>query len=245
MPEQRFDTPRPVRLEVKLAMADVQVTTVDEPESTVTLDGSPKLVSATKVDLTGDRLVIEQRRKSFVGFFDRWDEALHVHVRVPQGSGVEIITAAGDARLDGSFAGLEAKTASGDVRMTGELDGGANVKTVSGDVRLPRVVGGLSVRTVSGGVEAESVDGSVSVKSVSGDVRVGSLTQGKVTVRSVSGDVELGIAAGTSVDVDAGSASGDLSSEVQLSDAPGGDPGPTVVIRSHTVSGDFRVFRAA
>jgi hypothetical protein len=76
-------------------------------------------------------------------------------------------------------------------------------------------------------------------------VRVDALRAGKVTVQSVSGDVELGIAPGTSIDVDAGSASGDLSSEVPLSDAPGGDAGPTVVVRGNTVSGDFRVFRAA
>ncbi|MGN6166919.1 MAG: DUF4097 family beta strand repeat-containing protein, partial [Solirubrobacteraceae bacterium] len=102
-----------------------------------------------------------------------------------------------------------------------------------------------STQTVSGDVVAEAVDGSLAVKSVSGDVRVGSLREGDVSVHSVSGDVELGIASGSSIDIDAGSASGELSSEVALSDTPGENGGPTVVIRSNTVSGDFRVFRAA
>jgi hypothetical protein len=244
MSEQRFDTPGPVRLEIKVAAGDVEVTSVEGSTSSVMLAGSERLVAASRVRLVGDRLVVEQRRKSVLSMFDRSGEPLHVLARVPHGSAVRIATASADATLDGSFARLEMKSASGGVTATRELDGDANVESVSGDARLPRVAGDLTVRTVSGDVEAGSVEGSVAVRSVSGDVRVGSLRDGKVTVHSVSGDVELGIASGTSVDVDAGTASGELSSEVPLSDTRPRDGGPTVVIRSNTVSGDFRVVRS-
>lgn len=245
MPTQQFATPNPIRVAVTVPAGDLRIATVDGDESTVTLEGSQKTVEAIRVELAGDRLVIEQRRKSLVSFFDRSDESLRVDARVPHGSTIEIVTASGAASLDGRFRALEAKSASGGVRVTGEIDGGAVVNTVSGDVRLPQVAGDLNVRSVSGDVAAESVGGSVTMKSVSGDVRIGSVRQGQVNVQSVSGDVDLGIASGTSVDVDAGSASGALHADFPLSEEPGSDPGPTVVIRTNSVSGGFHLHHAA
>ena len=245
MTEQQFATPGPVKLEVTFGAGDVQITSVDGNDSTVILEGSQKLLDTTRVELIGDRLVIQQRRRSFTGLFDRIDNRWHAEARIPHGSQVEIVTASGDATLAGSFGAVQMKSASGELSVTGEVAGDAKAETVSGKVRLPHVAGDLTARSVSADVAADSVDGSVSVKSVSGRVHVGSLREGTTTVQSVSGSVDLGIAPGTSIDMDAGSASGELTSDIPLGKTPDAQSGPTVVIRGNTVSGDFRVFRAA
>jgi DUF4097 and DUF4098 domain-containing protein YvlB len=244
MTEQQFDTPHPIRLNVKVASGDIHVTAAEGTTSTVALDGSQQLIEATSVELQGDRLVIEQRRKSFRNWF-AFGEELRVQVRVPDGSSVELATASGDAVLDGSFADIEMNSASGDFRATGEVAGNVTVKNASGDVQLASVAGDVKVRSVSGDVEAQSVGGALTVQSVSGDVTIGSLREGMANVQSVSGDVELGVASGTRIDVDAVSTSGEISSEIPLADAPGNEGGPLLVIRSKSVSGDFRVRRAA
>jgi DUF4097 and DUF4098 domain-containing protein YvlB len=244
MAEQRFSTTGPIRLEIKIAVGDIEVVTSDVPESTISVSGSQKLVDATSVELVGNRLVVEHQRKRFSGFYERFDGSLHIEARVPAGSRVEIATASADSRLVGAFAELDISSVSGGVGVSGVVDGDATVKTVSGEVILEDVSADLSVRTVSGDVTAGKVGGSVTVKSVSGDVLVRSLSEGRVDVQSVSGDLELGIAPNTNLDVDAGSASGELSSEVPLGDVPSLAPGRKLIVRSRSVSGDVRLVRA-
>jgi len=249
----RFHTPDPVELDVQIPVGDVQVETVDGDESTVSVTGNEKLVEQTRVELEGRRLIVALKGKKPFGitisigdFNFGTGGGLHVTVRVPHASAATLATAAADMKLQGRYGSLETKSASGDLTVTGEIEADATIKSVSGDVRIGPVGGELRVTTVSGDVLVASVAGSVESKTVSGDVRFDSVREGTVTAQSVSGDIEVGVAPGTNLDVDAGSVSGDLRSDVPLGSVPGEDgDGPTLVVRGKTVSGGFRVFRAA
>ena len=253
MAEHRFHTPLPLELQASIPAGDIEVETVDGEESTVVVDGDERLVEQTQVTHDGNRLVIAfQGKKPFgitisIGDFSFGSRQLSVRVRVPHGTTAVFQTASGDMRAAGRLGEVDVKTASGDFRLRGEIERDAVVKTVSGDARLDRVGGDLKAQTVSGDVHVGWIGGSVEAKSVSGDVRFDSVREGSASFTSVSGDIEIGIASGSFLDVDAGSVSGDLSSDVPLSHEPGGDGGvgPTVVLRGKTVSGDVKVFRAA
>jgi len=253
MLERSFHTPLPLELEVGIPSGDVEVETTEGEESNITVDGDERLLEEVEIRHDGNRITVAFRGKAKFGFslspFSLiFSNELRVRASVPHGAGVKVKTASADTTLDGRFGPLGINSVSGDVRLRGEAAGEANLKTVSGDAELDRVDGDLSAHTVSGDLRIGPVAGSVDTKTVSGDIRVEAVTAGDVRFTSVSGDVEIGIAQGSAVDVDAGSTSGDLSSEVPLASEPTPDDaesGPTVVLRGRTVSGDVKVFRAA
>ena len=118
------------------------------------------------------------------------------------------------------------------------------------------------MNTASGDVEVDFVGGDLRVNSASGDVdhrrgrgrrqdadgfrrhRDPLRLEGKIDIQSASGDVEVGIRRGSTVYIDASSMSGDMTSEMDVSDAPPESDGPDVDFRARTMSGDVKVRRA-
>jgi hypothetical protein len=252
MLERSFHTPLPLELEVGIPSGDIEVETTEGEESNITVDGDDRLLEEVEIRHDGNRLVVAYRGKGKFGFSLSplslvFGSELRVRASVPHGAEVKVKTASADTRLDGHFGAVGVNSVSGDLRVRGDIAGNASVKTVSGDADLDHVDGDMSAHTVSGDLRIGPVTGSAETKTVSGDIRFQSVTAGDVRFTSVSGDVEIGIAHGSAVDVDAGSTSGDLSSEVPLGSEPvqgEGEPAPTVVLRGRTVSGDVKVFRA-
>jgi hypothetical protein len=253
MIEQNFHTPLPLTLEVSIPSGDIEVETVDGEETSLTVDGDERMLEHVEVRHDGNRVTVTLRDKNKVGFSFSLGSlvfgngGLRVRASVPHGAGVKVKTASADTEIKGRLRSLDVNGVSGDVSVRGEIAEDTTVKTVSGDVELERVDGDLTVQTVSGDARVRAVAGSVDTKSVSGDIRLEALTAGDARFSSVSGDIEIGIAAGSLLDVDAGSTSGDLASEVPLAtEPPTGDAAaaPMVILRGRTVSGDVRVFRA-
>ena len=254
MLERSFHTPLPLDLEVGIPSGDIEVETTEGEESSITVDGDERLLEEVEIRQDDNRVVVTYRGKGKFGFsLSPFSvvfgvNELRVRATIPHGAGVKIKTASADSDLAGHFGALAVNSVSGDLSLRGEIAGDANIKTVSGDVELDRVDGDASAQTVSGDVRVGPVAGSAEAKTVSGDIRFDAVSAGDVRFASVSGDIEIGIAQGSAVDVDAGSTSGDLSSEVPLGSEPmqgEGEAAPTVVLRGRTVSGDVKVFRAS
>jgi len=174
-------------------------------------------------------------------------------VEVETGSGdVEFGEIAGDANINaasgdvqlGSVGGnLRANTASGDVQIR-SVGGEAKINSASGDVIIREVAGELSVNSASGDVLVREAGSSVGVNTASGDQEIGTVTTGKVTLKSASGNLKVGIRTGTSLWVDARSRSGEVRSELPVSELPPDGNGPAVELRANTMSGDITVSRA-
>jgi len=252
MLERTFHTPLPLELEVGIPSGHIEVETVEGEESNITVDGDDRLLEEVEIRQDGNRLVVAYRGKGKFGFSLSpftlvFGSEIRVRAAVPHGAALKVKTASADTQLNGRFGPVGLNSVSGDVRLRGEVGGDANIKTVSGDADLDRVEGDMSAHTVSGDLRIGPIAGSTDLKTVSGDIRLQAVSSGDVRFTSVSGDIEIGIAQGSVLDVDAGSTSGDLSSELPLASEPmpgDGEAGPTVVLRGRTVSGDVKVFRA-
>ncbi len=281
MRTETFQTPGPVRLDVRLGSGEVRLETSDTAETTVTLeplrdnDASMAAVQEARVEQRGDEILVDvrDRRRGFRGA----DVLVEIHC--PEESSVRAKTGSADIEGRGRFGSVEVESGSGDVQFS-DVSGDAEINAASGDVQLARIGGQARINTASGDVQLASVGGearvnsasgevqiraagnrlevntasgdvlvgeaasSVNANSASGDQTIGSVTQGKVGLKSASGDLKIGIREGSTLWVDARSRSGEVRSELPVSDLPPEGDAPHVELRANTMSGDITVVRA-
>jgi DUF4097 and DUF4098 domain-containing protein YvlB len=155
----------------------------------------------------------------------------------------EASSASGDVQISSVGGDCRISTASGDIQL-GSVAGEARFNSASGDVQVRAVSGRVEVSTASGDVQVREAASSVGVNSASGDQTIGSVVAGKVDLRSASGDLKVGIREGSTLWVDARSRSGEVRSELPVSDLPPEGNAPHVELRANTMSGDVSIVRA-
>jgi hypothetical protein len=155
----------------------------------------------------------------------------------------EVSAASGDVQI--SLVGGEARlnTASGDIQVS-MIGGNGRVNSASGDVMIKTAGGRFEANSASGDIQVKEALSSVSANTASGDQQIGSVVQDSVNLRSASGDIRVGIKEGSRLYVDARSRSGDVTSELPVSDSPPEGDAPLIELRANTMSGDITIHRA-
>jgi len=224
-------------------------------------DASSAAIEKARVELRergdGQQVVIDVRDRG--GIF-RHAEVL-VAVTSPTETSVESKTGSAEVVGRGVFGSIEVESGSGDVEFgeirgdvrvdaasgdvaLGDVGGNARINTASGDVAMRSVAGDAKINSASGDVIVREARSSVSVSTASGDQEIGTVSTGKIDLKSASGDLKVGIAEGSTLWVDARSRSGEVRSELPVSELPPEGEGPKVELRANTMSGDVTVARA-
>ena len=250
MPTTTHHTPGPLDLDIRVQAGRVEIETAETDETTVELepldggDAARAAVEGARHELRpsgdGHRLVIEiARRPRLFG----WNEPeMLVRIRCPHGAAVDAKTASADVELRGRAGAFSTKTASGDVVVEAAAD--VDVKTASGDVSVGLATGRANVNTMSGDVVLDEAAGAVSAHTMSGDLRVERLAAGAVELRTMSGDILASVRTGATLWIDASSMSGEVSSDLPVSDSAPAGGRTDIELRASSMSGDIDLRRA-
>lgn len=206
-------------------------------------------VSQTRVEMVGSRLVVRTPKPLPLRHVP-----LALRVRAPSGSQLDVKASSARVTSAGRAGRVDFSTTSGDVALeradgavtlrtggggvsVGPVTGGLHVRSGGGDVRAASVQGSASVVTGTGSVRIGSVDGELTVRSGSGDLSVADAGEGTVNLKTGSGAVRVGVRSGVLAEVDLTSATGTVSTELEVSDTEPDEHVP-LVIHARTGSGN-------
>lgn len=143
----------------------------------------------------------------------------------------------GEIDVDEATSALAVKAGQTDVRIG--KSGNVAVSTGQGSLTADQV-GATAFKSGQGSVKLGRTDGSVAVKGGAVDLEIREAGPGDVAFTTGSGSAAIGVAAGTTVEMDLVSASGDVRCDLPMeSSAPAGGAG--LKVRLRTGSGDLRL----
>ena len=266
MTTKTFPITGPISLVGRIGHGSFRVSEVDDlTEAVVTLTprgvGS-EILDRTTVELRGSVLMISSPRQG--GIFDlfggRNRDAIDVEVTVPSATPVKVGSFTATVAITGRCG--TADIAAGAAEVTADwVDGDLRLRSGSGTCRVERVSGAVQARCGSGTTSFGEVGGALSfncgtgrldVTTVRGAVRFRTGSGGAsleeihcdVDLASGSGELRIGVAAGLSARLDLTTGSGQVDSQLPISQS-GAGAGRPITIRARTGSGDVHLFRAA
>lgn len=218
----RFETPQPIALDLKIAIANILLTATDRADTAVEVlptdpskPGDASAAAETRVDYANGTLTLRDR--SPWRQFGWWDKNRSVDVRIdlPSGSRVACdVVLMGNVELAGPLGDCRVVTGLG--RIDVEQARSAHLETGMGDVTAGRLTGSVRIKTATGGVRVDRLAGSTSIHNANGPIQVGDAAgkvdihaaNGRITVdrahdsllaRSAAGDVQVGRVEGGAV----------------------------------------------
>ncbi len=249
MEHERFEIDGPARLVVGVSSGRMDIYRLDGAIE-VEVTGNTQGIDISR---SGSTVTVSSSKSVGIAF-----GSARLRIGVPVGCELELSGASLDVYADAPLGHVRGRTASGDIALvTAES---ISVRSASGDLRFDRVVGdvdvvmasgdifgqevhgALTVSVASGDVRIDSVDGNIGVKSASGDIWIDRATGREVRVKSMAGTVGIGVAAGTRVNLDLSTLSGDI--HRPPGSAESAEPTRTMELSIRTVSGDIRLSRA-
>ena len=224
---EEYPATTPLRVHVKGLSGDIQVRTEALGRAVVELHttGDEQTLSGARVVFVAEtgELQIDTKPGVLGGILlQRHD--IDVELIIPLGSDVQLSTASGDIKLEGSYRTVTLNSASGDI----EVD----------DCMMDR----FEVSVASGGIHGHAGTATL-VNVVSGDVDLLVMRPSRVEVHSVSGDVDVEIRRGLLTDVNASTLSGDIESNIDFTAGTGSDEPVQVELHIQTLSGDISIRR--
>jgi len=206
-----FQTPTPITVDLDLGVGDISIEASERTDTVVEVlpsdPAKPGDVSAaeqTRVDLSGDRLVIRGPRgwRSWMPRGGR--ESIDVRIALPAGSEIQGDAGVAALRCTGALGELRFTTGAGDLDV--DEAGAVQIRTGAGDLRVGHAAGDLRASTGTGVIRVGTVDGSAVIKSSNRETWVGSVG-GELRIKSANGSISVDQAGAT---VTAKTANGDI-----------------------------------
>lgn len=257
-----FDTPRPISLLVEQVSGRLEIQTTSHGSAEVRItalrpdvDGAADYASRARVELDGDTLQIQLPHASALR---RKHPQVRTQVTLPDGSDVELRTAATTMTTDRPLGDVQVKSASGSITVDHAHD--VTVRTAAGDVEVGQATGRVSVKSASsrvsvgrangleikgatGEVHAVRLTGEVTVQTAAGNIRVDALGAGTARIEGKLVNLEIGVVAGTDVHLDLSTGVGVVDCELEPLDAePVG--GGQLRLRASSATGRVHVYRS-